>query len=156
MRTFFFLILVSLPALGQSTCAFTKERIECVKYLHNYDGDTVTFKLPVAHPLYGDKAKVRVLGIDTAEMKPGKKASPCEKEWAKVAKAFVAAELSKAKKINLTQLAGLDSFGRILAAVEYDDKDLKTLLLKDNLAVPYLGKKKVRVDWCEIKNKRKS
>lgn len=113
-----------------------------VKYIRNYDGDTITFN-------YG---KVRVLGVDTGEMKSKR---PCEAQHGRVAQVFVEKELKNARRITLTNHGKRDKFGRILANVEYDGKNLKEVLLTNNLAVPYVPKYRQKVDWCAIREKRK-
>lgn len=112
-----------------------------VKYIKNYDGDTITF----------DVGKVRVLGVDTAELRSKK---PCEKEYGKVAQAFVEKELKGAGQIYLTNNEKRDIYGRFLAKVIYDGKDLSTVLLSHNLAVPYVPKKRQKVNWCKVQEKR--
>jgi endonuclease YncB( thermonuclease family) len=112
-----------------------------VKYLRNYDGDTNTF----------DIAKVRVLGVDTAELRSKK---PCEKEFGLVAKKFVEDALKSARKITLSNHSKRDIYGRILGDVHYDGKDLKVALLENHLAVPYVPKKRQKVNWCSVQEKR--
>ncbi len=113
-----------------------------VRYLRNYDGDTITFNI----------GKVRVLGIDSPELKSQK---PCEAHFGKLAQAFVATELKSARQILLTNHKRRDKFGRILANVDYDGKSLKQVMLANNLAVPYVPKKRQKIDWCAIQEKRK-
>jgi endonuclease YncB( thermonuclease family) len=113
-----------------------------VKYLRNYDGDTITFN-------YG---KVRVLGIDTGELKSKR---PCEAQYGVIARVFVEKELKNARRISLTNLGKRDKFGRILANVEYDGKNLKEVMLSNHLAVPYVPKYRQKVDWCALREKRK-
>lgn len=126
-----FLLLLAFSALARTD----------VKYIKNYDGDTITF----------DVGKVRVLLVDTAELRSKK---PCEKEFGKVAQAFVEKELKAAKEIYLTNNSKRDIYGRILANVHYDGKDLGQVLLKENLAIKYVPKKKRKVNWCKIQEKR--
>lgn len=147
----FLILLFSLSAFA-GECEHTKTRFSCVKYLSNYDGDTITFTLPGVHAFFGEKAKIRVLGIDSPELSSKR---PCETEWGRVAKKLVQAELKHAKRIHLTNLKGHDKYGRILAEVEYDGKNLGQVLMKNHLAVPYQGKKKMNVNWCKEQEKRK-
>lgn len=112
-----------------------------VRYLHNYDGDTVTFNV----------GKVRVLGIDTAELKSRK---PCEDEFGRIAQVFVEKALKNATKITITNFEKKDIYGRILADIQYDGKSLKEELLKEKLAIPYVPKKRQKVNWCKIQEKR--
>lgn len=95
---------------------------------------------------------MRVLGIDTPEMKSGE---PCESAFGKVAQEFVEKELKAAKRIVLTSHEKRDKYGSILANVEYDGKNLEEVLLANHLAVPYVPNKRQKVDWCAMKGKRK-
>jgi endonuclease YncB( thermonuclease family) len=113
-----------------------------VKYLRNYDGDTITF----------DIGTVRVLGIDSGELNSKK---PCERQSGLLARDFVKNALKNAKIIHLTNHKRRDIYQRILANVEYDGKDLKKALLDNNLAIPYVPKKRQKVNWCKILEKRK-
>lgn len=146
------LMLLSLTAFA-GECDHTLARFSCVKYLYNYDGDTITVTIPGVHAFFGEKAKVRVYGIDSPELKSN---APCETEWGRVAKNLVKAELKHAKFIHLTNLHGRDKYGRILAEVEYDGKNLSQVLLKNHLAVPYFGKTKSKVNWCKEQEKKKN
>lgn len=112
-----------------------------VKYLRNYDGDTITFSI----------GKVRVLGVDTPEIKSRK---PCESGFGKVAQAFVQKELRAARQITLTNNTKRDIYDRMLADVHYDGKNLKEVLLREGLAVPYVPKKFQNVNWCKLQEKR--
>lgn len=150
---FLFFVLFSLPVFSQSTCIHTPTQFSCVKYVKNYDGDTITFSIPGVHDYFGKKAKVRLQGVDAPEIKPKGQSSPCEKDWARVARKFVETQLKGAKTIHITKLNGRDKYGRILGQISYDGKDLKEALLKNYLAVPYEGKRKLIVNWCEMKKR---
>ena len=139
-----------------TTCDHQPDRFNCVKFIKNYDGDTITIDIPQVHPFFGKKAKIRLIGIDTPELRPKGEANPCEAEWGKVAKKFVENELSSAKRIDLTDVKSLDKYGRILTTLIYDDKNLNKLMIKNYLAVPYYGEKKPKVNWCEMMEKRKN
>ena len=47
-----------------------------VKYIANYDGDSITFDIPNAPPIVGKNMVIRLLGIDTPELRKSK----CEQE----------------------------------------------------------------------------
>jgi endonuclease YncB( thermonuclease family) len=113
-----------------------------VKYLYNYDGDTITF----------DYGKVRVLGVDSGELKSN---NPCERESGLFAKNFVERAMKGAKRIVLKNHHKRDVYGRTLADVEYDGKNLKTELLAGHYAVPYVVKKRQKANWCKVKNESK-
>lgn len=115
-----------------------------VKYVRNYDGDTVKVNIPEIPRLFGEEISVRIRGIDTPEIK-GK--TPCEKELALKAKAFVGNSLKQAIQIDLLETAR-DKYFRILSNISYDNKDLSIELVANHLAVPYDGGTKPNVDWC--------
>lgn len=143
---------ILLPALGLSLlCAATPGRagehrygeITGARFVHNYDGDTLTVDLPGVHPLFGDDISVRISGIDTPEMK-GKCAK--EKSAAKAAKALVTSLLIKAKRIDLLEV-GRDKYFRINGRVVADGVDVGAALVRKALAVPYDGGTKSH-NWC--------
>lgn len=115
-----------------------------VKYVKNYDGDTITFNISYLHPIIGENISVRVNGIDTPEIK-GK----CEKEKidSKRVKTFVNNELKNAKTIDLVNI-NREKYFRILADVVYDGKNLKQELIKNGFAVEYNGGTKLK-NWCK-------
>lgn len=126
------------------TCAHDKTAFRCVKYIRNYDADTITFDIPNVHPIIGDKISVRVRHIDTPEIK-GK--LPCEKEAARSAKRLIENRLKNAKRIDLENV-DKDKYFRLLADVIVDGKPIKDILLKNNLAYAYEGKTKQKINWC--------
>ncbi len=130
---------------GENNCAHDAKTFRCVKYVRNYDADTITFNIPNVHPLIGEKISVRVRHIDTPEIK-GK--LPCEKEAARNAKRLIENLLKNARRIDLEKV-DKDKYFRILADVIVDGKPLKDLLLKNNLAYNYEGKTKQKIDWCK-------
>lgn len=134
-------------AQKESNCIHDNNHFRCVQYLYNYDGDTVTFNIPNIHPLLGHKIPVRIVGLDTPEIKGNK---PCEKEKARTAKKLIESKLKNAKVIHLLNV-DRDKYFRILAEVEVDGERLSALLLKNKLAVPYQGGKKTTTSWCEHK-----
>ena len=113
-------------------------------YLHNYDGDTITFNLLDLHPIIGEKISVRVNGIDTPEIK-GK----CEKEKydAQQARDMVADILKDAEKIDLKNMKRGKYF-RIVADVYVGGENIADMLIEAGMAVKYDGGKKIK-DWCE-------
>ncbi|MBK8202830.1 MAG: thermonuclease family protein [Bdellovibrionales bacterium] len=143
------IIVLVILCFGSSAwtndCAHDANTFRCVKYVRNYDADTVTFDIPNVHPLIGHHISVRVRHIDTPEIK-GK--LPCEKEAARTAKRLIENILSNAKRIDLEN-ADKDKYFRILADVVVDGKPIKDILMKNNLAYAYEGKTKQKIDWCK-------
>lgn len=136
----------SISTIADSACVHDKTNLRCVKYIGNYDGDTITVDIQNVHPLLGEKISVRINGINTAELNSKKS---CEKEVARKAKALVESALSAAKQIDLLNIKR-DKYFRILADVSADQQSIKYLLLKNNLAHEYDGETKPKVDWCRF------
>ena len=129
-------------------CLHSKKQISCVKYLYNYDGDTITFNINGVHPIIGEKISIRLAGVDTPELN-SKKSDSCEIEFAKKAKNFVADILNKSNRIDLTNIKRGKYF-RIVADVLVDGKSLSKMLLINNLGIPYHGKSKKMINWCKL------
>ena len=146
------LIISSILAVAADTaplspdCKHTKTEFRCVKFIKNYDADTVTFNIPDVHPLIGENISVRVSGIDTPEIK-GK--NECEKSAARTAQRLIENLLKNARVVHLKNV-DRDKYFRILADVEVDGKLLKDVLFKNKLAYEYHGETKAKVDWCKF------
>jgi len=112
--------------------------------IDNYDGDTLTVDIPGVPALFGDSVKVRVIGIDTPEMK-----SKCDKErvLALEAKELVYNIIRESPYVDLLNV-DRDKYFRILADVKTVKGDLATILLDKGLAVKYNGGTKEK-DWCK-------
>lgn len=141
---FVIFILIGGVFCPAADCQHDAKNFRCVKYIRNYDADTITFNIADVHPLIGDKISVRVRHIDTPEIKGQ---LPCEKETARTAKRLVENVLKNGKRIDLLNIEK-DKYFRILADVVVDGKSLKDLLLKNNLAYAYEGKTKEKINWC--------
>lgn len=126
------------------TCDHSVNRFNCVQYLKNYDGDTVTFNIPNLHPLVGKEISIRLMGVDTPEMRTKNK---CEKEKARTSKKLVASLLKQAKRIDLID-PKRGKYFRIVSHVMFDGESLAYTLVKNGLAVPYGGGSKSNIDWC--------
>lgn len=136
-------------ALASNDCQHSETAFRCVKYVANYDADTVKIDVPMVHPLIGKGISVRVLGIDTPEIK-GK--LPCEKDAARNAKRLVENLLKNANRIDILDI-DRDKYFRILGRVVVDGKDLSQILLKNGLAYPYFGETKEKRNWCNVARK---
>lgn len=88
---------------------------------YNYDGDTI---------ITSQGTKIRLLGVNTPELKP-------YQEGSKEAKQF-SEDFTKGKDADVVVMDkyGNDRYGRTLALVFVDDKCLNWELLKNNLAEP--------------------
>ena len=145
-----FLIIVAFLSnslLFGGECKHDSNNFRCVKYVKNYDADTITFNIPSTHPLLGKKINIRVYGVDTPELRTKNR---CEKIKALEAKSIVTNLLIKANRIDLENVQRGKYF-RIVADVKFDGNSLKNYLLKQGLAYKYYGKTKVKIDWCQSK-----
>jgi micrococcal nuclease len=129
---------------AQSPCFHPPKAFRCVKYIKNYDGDTLTVDIPNLHSFFGRNAKVRVRGMDTPEIHGHQ---PCEREAARNARRLLESLLKNAKRIDLENV-DKDKYFRILADVQVDDRSVAGLMIKNELAYPYDGGRKVLRNWC--------
>ena len=100
-----------------------------------YDGDTITIasKLPYRNsPMY--RWSVRLNGIDTPEMKSKE---PVLKEAAVKAKEALS-NIILNKTVELRDVS-IEKYGRVLATVIFDGKNLNQWLLDEKLAYEYSG-----------------
>lgn len=138
-------------ALSQpNDCDHTVNKFSCVEFLYNYDGDTITVRVPSVHPLIGEKISVRIAGVDTPELISD---DPCERAVARASRKFVRGLLLQASRIDLHDLKR-DKYFRILADVIADGVSVGEMLLAHGLAYPYDGRRKEFVDWCEKSNEQ--
>lgn len=139
-----FLLFIS-PSAWSADCKHDDNIFRCVEVVKNYDGDTLTVNIPDVPALIGKNISVRVLGIDTPEVKTK---NSCEKQAGRMAKNLVSSTLRGAKNIELHNVQR-DKYFRILADVIIDGKSLKEVLIKNKLATAYDGGTKKSVDWCQ-------
>lgn len=107
-----------------------------------YDGDTFKIDLPSQHPLFGDDLSIRVLGIDTPEMKG---TSDEIKALANQAKNRTQELLGEADLIVLKNLERGKYF-RVVAEVWIDGESLGETLKEEGLAKDYDGEG-ARPEW---------
>lgn len=112
-----------------------------VKYLDNYDGDTIYFEIFSSKNRNEEvsiKKIIRLKAVDTKEIKSKNKTN---KNLAIKSKQFVKNELNNAERIDLLNCT-IEKFGRMFCAIDIDNKDLGKLLIKNKLAIKYNGEKK--------------
>ncbi|MBC25081.1 MAG: hypothetical protein CML92_01880, partial [Rhodobiaceae bacterium] len=110
-------------------CRHSKTSFKCVNPVRNYDGDTITVNIDRVHPIIGDEISIRVIGIDTAEIRTS---DQCEKDMAYKAKDFVEKEIMGARRINLNKISR-DKYFRIAADVIIDGVSLSKKLIDEAL-----------------------
>ncbi|MCS6297193.1 MAG: thermonuclease family protein [Nitrospira sp.] len=108
-----------------------------------YDGDTCTISIPTLPGIFGDRLGLRLVGIDTPEMK-GK--CDRERDLAREAKTFLMKHLRSAQDIQI-EFVARDKYFRVLALIVADGIDLADELVKAGLAYAYSGGTKS--SWCE-------
>ena len=108
-----------------------------------YDGDTFRVNIKGYPKIIGHRMSVRILGVDTPEIRTKCKK---EKQLARAAKKLTISLLRGAKLIELRNIKRGKYF-RILADVYVDNISIGDELVKNNLAVRYDGGTKI--DWCK-------
>jgi endonuclease YncB( thermonuclease family) len=104
-----------------------------------YDGDTFYAHIKGHNPIDNKPVGIRIRGIDTPEMKDQ---DPKVRKKAQKAKEIVTEQIQSARTIHLYNVNLNDKYGRILATVFCDRRDLAKILLEDKLAKKYDGGKK--------------
>jgi micrococcal nuclease len=99
----------------------------------NYDGDSL--RTPSGE-------RIRVKGIDTPEIKG---ACAYERRLAAAAREFAAGQLRRAERVTLVR-HGHDRYGRTLAYVLVDGKDLGDEMVSRGLARKWEGRRR---SWCQ-------
>ncbi len=111
-----------------------------VKSVENvYDGDTFKAHIKGHNPIDGKTVGIRIRGIDTPEMRDSR---PAVRKKALEAKEFAESKINNARRIDLYNISTGDKYGRILATVFCDRRDLGRMLVKQGLAKSYDGGKK--------------
>ena len=108
-----------------------------------YDGDTFRANIKDYPKIVGHRMSVRILGIDTPELKAKCKR---EKDLAINAKRLSTSLLMDGKLIELRNIKRGKYF-RILADVYVDGISIGDELIRNNLALKYDGGTKI--DWCK-------
>lgn len=116
-----------------------------VKVLKVYDGDTIWIAIKLKGKVY--RLKVRLLGIDTPEMKPPKSQKNREKEIREAKKAKDFLENLVLNKVITIECGDWDKYGRLLGTL-YKNKfcgkiNINKLLLSEGLAKEYYGGTKI-------------
>jgi endonuclease YncB( thermonuclease family) len=121
-----------------------ENRLVTAKIVSVYDGDTCNaiFRLDVGLPYYN--YKVRLVGIDTPEMKPPLNTPNRDQIIAKAKQARDFIKERTAGQLVTLELQGLDKYGRVLAKIYLTTQPthescINTLLIGAGLANAYDG-----------------
>lgn len=145
-------LLALLILVTSSVQAYTLSEIKLLTedVTSVYDGDTLTVQVPYIPDVFGKDLSVRIVGIDTPEMR-----STCstleqrshEKALAIKARDHVILMIANGQRLTLTEL-DRDKYFRLLATVKIDDVSIADELIAQKLAVPYSGATKE--GWCGL------
>jgi endonuclease YncB( thermonuclease family) len=137
--------LLPVNSLGNGdSCQHSETSFRCVRVVSVYDADTIFVDLPEIHPLFGRRIGIRVAGIDAPELRTR---NSCEKNRALQAKSLVQRLVNQANRIDIINVQR-DKYFRVLGTVLIDGQSLSEELLSRQLAYPYTGGRKQRVNWC--------
>lgn len=131
---FIFLFLLTLPFVGEAK-EKTYGNLIVSELVSVYDGDTFTVNLKGLHPIIGESIRIRLLGVDTPEIRDP---NPKVKQLALQAREFTKSALLSAHTIYLMDIRR-DKYFRIVADVYLDDCRLSELLIDAGLGKPYDG-----------------
>ena len=124
----------SLKTLTYETCHAYRPNFTIAKCVRVYDGDTI--HLGVHDRDQQVRYSCRLAGIDTPELRT--------KDEVERAHAIQSRDRMKQlveHQIVRVEIQGLDKYGRVLAKVypPHSQEDVSTIMLRENLAVPYEG-----------------
>lgn len=112
------------------------------------DGDTVVYRADFLPEPLKKELSIRVYGIDTPE-KEFRAHCTIESTLGEEATVFTKTAVSSSK-LHQVVLRDWDKYGgRVLGDVLLDGRSLRSMLIENNLAVPYEGGKKR--DWCRVR-----
>ncbi|SUZ80436.1 uncharacterized protein METZ01_LOCUS33290 [marine metagenome] len=136
------IILILFNSIIAASNAEDYSDVSVSRIIKVIDGDTFRVDINELPDIIGKNIRIRILGINAPEIN-GK--CTFEKELAIKARDFVQILLDNADLVILKNL-NRGNFFRLLAEVIVDGKDLGELLVANDLAVRYQGKKKS--SWC--------
>ncbi len=123
------------------------------------DGDTVDVDIDLGFGIWMRKQRIRLYGIDTPESRTRDKE---EKKFGLLAKQYVEGFLTKGSTATLvTEKDGKGKFGRILGKFQvFDAKTdratfLHELMIRDHMAVEYMGQSKEDIAEEHLMNRRR-
>ena len=136
------IILILFNSIIAASNAEDYSDVSVSRIIKVIDGDTFRADINELPDIIGKNIRIRILGINAPEIN-GKCAF--EKELAIKARDFVQILLDNADLVVLKNL-NRGNFFRLLAEVIVDGKNLGELLVANDLAVRYQGKRKS--SWC--------
>ena len=143
-----FAFTLTAPIAGTAAGA---QELPVVAVERVYDGDTITRALIRVWPGIEIATAVRVIGIDTPEIRGGCESS---KAKARAARDFAIQFLEDADRITIRDPIHGRYAGRVVAEVLADGVSLGTALVDAGHAVAYDGQT-ARPDWCVVSETEK-
>lgn len=142
MKTFILAALLSFNVFAQTE---PKSAIYQYNYTRVIDGDTIVVSAPFLPEPLKSELSLRIWGIDTPEHEPLAK---CKEEamMANTAHYFTKTTLANAKDVKVYIMSWDKYGGRVLGNITVDGKQLRELLVENQLARKYYGGKKS--NWC--------
>lgn len=121
------------------------------KIVRVIDGDSIVVDIDLGFGLWIHGESIRLFGVDCPECRSR---DPEEKAAGLAAKDFVKGLLHDGGTYTLTTREK-GKFGRYLGVIMLSDKtSVNAALVKERLAVPYLGQSKVRVQEAHLANRK--
>ena len=127
-----------LTDISLKDCETFRPSIEWGKVVKVYDGDTITIAVIIGEKPY--KFSTRLNGIDTPEIR-GKTVS--EKAKAIEARDFLKGKIFD-KMVKLKNIE-YDKYGRLLADIFHEERNISQMMIDNGYAVAYGGGKKTKV-----------
>lgn len=113
-----------------------------------HDGDTITVDFPGLPEVFGKNIGVRLLGIDTPELRDP---NPIVKAYAYKAREYLILRVKAAKTLEI-KAASRDKFFRMDGRLYLDDIDIQQELIARGYAKPYFGDKKSPWTVADVAN----
>ncbi len=141
IQTMLALLLIGLvgfltpePALRPTPAA-----AEELRRVHVIDGDTIE----------ADGQRYRLVNIDTPEVGGGARCAAERRHGARATQRAQAL-IANARRVETEPVGRTDAYGRIIAYVLVDGRDLGEALIAEGLARPWRGR---REPWCDAHNR---
>ena len=114
-----------------------KDITKLCRVIDVYDGDTITVAIKLEKTIW--KAKIRMYGYDSPEMKPLKKLKNREEIKKSAAVSKLALQSKIYNKIVSADLKGFDKYGRLLAIINYNNENINKYMIENEYGYDYFG-----------------
>lgn len=114
-----------------------KDITKLCRVIDVYDGDTITVAIKLEKTIW--KAKIRMYGYDSPEMKPLIKLKNREEIKKNAVIAKHALQNKICNKIVFAELKGFDKYGRLLAIIYYNNENINKFMIDNGYGYDYFG-----------------